>query len=454
MILVYMSSNNYYKKYLEYKNKYLDIKLQKGGDKINLDSIFAEDISKDYKDKWLKVWEEEYYTNDNKIKVHNPTVLLKDLKHRIPYTDAVIHTNNLHDGQRKLFLSEIQFLTKCLDSHTQNQVVVYAGAAPSIKAFFAIQYFPNTVWILVDPNPFKIITEAKNYKKFNQHELIKVISSNKVTTDLTDHLDKYNRGDIQKKSRIYIINELFTNDLADKLSAIKDTLFVCDIRTTILKKGPSDCDILWNLSQQWIWMTKLMPKFSYLKFRHPFYSMSKEDLTRCLSPDMKKHFDLAKSLTSIDFIKNYKDKKLEYVIGDTLVQIYAPITSTESRILVKQEDINKTQDYGKLKDFEDTYAYFNNVKRSYLIHENKYLDKKIGFDQCQDCSATTMLWNNYLKKYNLDKKSDPLKEVYKYQTFFGRPLLKNGHGRLFDKLTQDHVDTLTEDAVKVFKVIK
>jgi hypothetical protein len=436
-----MPPNKYYDKYIKYKQKYITLKRQQGGYKVNFDNIFAGDNDLEYKEQWLKIWNELTF-QDNKVIVHKPSVLFEDLKHRIPYKEnQQVITANLHNGQLKLFLSEIQFLTKCMESYTKPQVVVYAGAAPNMRALFAMQYFPNIVWILVDPNPFKIMIHPRSHK-YNQVELIKFIKSDELTPKLLDHLNKYNKGQLKKKTRIYCINELFTNDLADKLSAIKDTLFVCDIRTTFLQKGPSECDILWNLSQQWIWMIKMKSKFAYLKFRFPFGDMPKEDLVRCLTPDMEKHFELVKSLTGIDFLENYKNKKLVYVLGDIYLQLYAPLKSTESRVFVKREDLNKSKDYGTLKDYEDGFVYFNTVKRSYLIHENKYKDKKIGFDQCQDCSATVLVWDTYLKKYNL-KDSDPLKEITKYLDYFGRPLLHKCHGKLFDKVTQEQVDCLT-----------
>lgn len=59
----------------------------------------------------------------------------------------------IHWGQRKLLMSEIEFLT--LHGHKAN-LVVYAGAAPGTHISMLSEMFPQHNFILVDPSPFTV----------------------------------------------------------------------------------------------------------------------------------------------------------------------------------------------------------------------------------------------------------------------------------------------------------
>ena len=66
-------------------------------------------------------------------------------------TDASVE-KGLHFGQRKLLLSEIEFLTSIGD--VTDAIVVYAGAANGSHLPFLFSLFPATKFVLIDPAPF------------------------------------------------------------------------------------------------------------------------------------------------------------------------------------------------------------------------------------------------------------------------------------------------------------
>src|SRR5437016_2478052 len=78
----------------------------------------------------------------------------KDIPHREPYTAdrAAKKCAALHNGQVKLFLTELQFLTECLARPDTPAIVVYAGSAPSNKIAYLAELFPAVKFVLVDPN--------------------------------------------------------------------------------------------------------------------------------------------------------------------------------------------------------------------------------------------------------------------------------------------------------------
>ena len=61
----------------------------------------------------------------------------------------------IHWGQRKLLMSEIEFLLSTLPK-SQQCVVVYAGAAPGTHVRILADMFPSHLFVLVDPAPFTV----------------------------------------------------------------------------------------------------------------------------------------------------------------------------------------------------------------------------------------------------------------------------------------------------------
>ena len=79
------------------------------------------------------------------------------------------------------------------------------------------------------------------------------------------------------REHICIVNDIFTPAMATALREAvphEELFFVSDIRTNNAEKGinPDALDILWNLSQQYNWITEMKPTMSMVKFRHPFYA--------------------------------------------------------------------------------------------------------------------------------------------------------------------------------------
>lgn len=73
--------------------------------------------------------------------------------------------NVRHYGQRKLFMSELYFLTKY--GHLANQVI-YAGSAPGMHIPFLVNLFPKHNFLLIDPNKFEI-EESDRIKIINDY---------------------------------------------------------------------------------------------------------------------------------------------------------------------------------------------------------------------------------------------------------------------------------------------
>ena len=158
-----------------------------------------------------------------------------------------------------------------------------------------------------------------------------------------------------------IRTEYFTNDVAEEYyNKFKDRdfklLFISDIR-----EDTSDESIIKDNQMQIDWHKILQPDFSYFKFRCGY-----------------------------DTNRIYK-----YYKGTIFLQIYAPASSTETRIMFPKN--LETYDYN-IEDYQGKLLYFNRVIRpSYhiksIISENDY------FDHCYDCTYYSYVIKNYIKKF-------------------------------------------------------
>jgi cap2 methyltransferase len=144
----------------------------------------------------------------------------------------------IHWGQRKLLMSEIEFLTLY---GTPNRMVVYVGAAPGTHIAFLSNLFPELHFHCVDPAPFTV----------------------------------------KETDKITIVQDLFSDEMAQKLGEDHPgLLFISDIRTADWerdngrvieeKRDMLEGKVQRDMSIQKEWHTRMKPMRSMLKFRLPW----------------------------------------------------------------------------------------------------------------------------------------------------------------------------------------
>ena len=140
-----------------------------------------------------------------------------------------------HWGQRKLMLSEIEFLVHYGRPGT---VVVYAGAAPGTHTnFLAEALFPEMTFHLVDPARF---------------------TARPVP------------------GRVELRNTMFTDETAEEFAALrrsgKRVLFISDIRSMdeTMSHDEKEARVVHDMAQQANWVRTMQPAASMLKFRLPY----------------------------------------------------------------------------------------------------------------------------------------------------------------------------------------
>jgi hypothetical protein len=355
----------------------------------------------------------KYYMLRAPLRDIPPIVTLDDIPHSIQYISKMnIYRPLTHIGQRKLFLSEIQFLTDRL-SEDNDHIVVYAGAAPSNHTGYLAELFPSVKFILVDPNPFDV-RDAKP-----------VFVVPRVQRGLTIEEAR----EAVKKARdapigIYIINCYFTLEIATAIKELlKPVYFISDIRTNSGTGMPDTLDILWNLAQQYIWIDEMKPLRSLLKFRHPFYDSDMEGYDK---EPYASDFNEARR-RGLDFVSNYNSgKHLIYYDGQINIQAWPGESSTETRLDTAGL---KLHDYGNTSEYENKLFYYNKIERGLIHHVNPNADSQLGFDHCNDCSLENLLWTNYINRYKSPLKVRDL--VIKLSKITFRGLRRDYHGDFY-----------------------
>ena len=256
---------------------------------------------------------------------------------KIPYQGSKYNKITIkHIGQRKLLLSEIEFIT--LYGHLAENIV-YAGASPGTHCIVLSQMFPNHKFYLYDPLPFN--------ERLKNHPNIKTF------------------------------RELFTGDVI-KLYKNMNVLFISDIRTVdtqgVLNTYIENADeiitegIDQDMDLQYDWCINLKPKMASLKFRLPWVTREKIEKL----PDL--------------------DKKL-YLDGNIHFQSWPGKGSTEARLFT---DCTKKKIYSNI-EYEEQMAYHNTIERISLFPHTSYPEL---YDHCYDCTAELYVLEEYIKKYN------------------------------------------------------
>jgi len=113
--------------------------------------------------------------------------------------------------------------------------------------------------------------------------------------------------------------------------------------------------------------------------------------------DAEWHKIIQPDFSSIKFRCGYESEKIyNYFKGTIYLQVYAPASSTETRILFKK----KLEPYSyDINEYQGKLLYFNRVIRpSYhkksIIHDNSY------FDHCYDCTYFSYIIKNYISKFH------------------------------------------------------
>ena len=222
----------------------------------------------------------------------------------------------IHWGQRKLLISEIEFLT---EHGALSPIVVYAGAAPGSHLHQLASFFPLHKFVCFDPAPFNV----------------------------------------RLRENLITKQEMFTNDVALEF-ANQPILFISDIRAAdhdFVDGAAFQAQVSLDMHQQQHWVSIMKPAASLLKF--------------CLP---------------------YEAGATSYLSGSIRLPVWGPITTTETRLLVKGSDLSqKIYDH---RTYEENMFFFNTTMRVALFEHDCEGE---GLDHCYDCRAEVEILQQFIE---------------------------------------------------------
>eukprot|EP01084_Bolivina_argentea_P248999 416656_1 len=252
-------------------------------------------------------------------------------------------------GQRKLLMTEIQFLSNYFDLG-EKITVVYAGAAPGHHTPFLADLFPNISFELWDPASF-------HEENFHHKRIL-------VNNGCPHH---HFRSRNNKKEECCYFTDEISQKYGERVKNGENILFISDIRTADWRnQNQLDVEdfVLRDNELQFKWVKYINPLKAHLKFRCPY-------------PDRVANLD-----------------KYEYFDGILYFQPWLGPTSTEMRLVVDKKLQLKEYNIHK---YEQQLFWWNNVARQTNIN-NPYYFAQIGFINTYDCYLEAIILETYFKK--------------------------------------------------------
>jgi hypothetical protein len=285
----------------------------------------------------------------------NLDINLDDTKLQATYDATYQPLTNVHMEQRKLLLSQIQLLNEYYKTYNTNNskipLLIYVGSAPGIHLLYLHKMFPNVKFVLYD-----------NAKFFDKLKTIKDINNNNV---FEIHDNEY-------------IRDIFTNEVASELKydlTKYDILFVSDIRVSADTNDEFEQNIMDDMRKQEEWVRIIKPTLSLLKFRFPF---------------------------------NAKDN-ISYINGKLLYSIWRSPKSSESILLIHQNEINENKEYN-VQLYENNLFFNNKYTRPFAFRKafddfSKYIIDNNYYCPCYDCYSELTILKEYetiMNKMSMD----------------------------------------------------
>lgn len=334
-----------------------------------------------------------------------------------------------HHGQRKLLLTEIEFLT-----NYNMDLVIYAGSAPCEHMVVLAKMFPKVTFVLIDPNyhelrnvPFNYVyqnTKAvgrwhmqqqqkrmrssggkwlKSIKrqlraKFYKHGTFDLINPSATATlpskmnpitdawkakhyrtfiyDIMDASSKQPNG-----TKVHIIQDYLTIELCQLLKAGLDIAstqrkqegkppfrfgFISDMRSVIEGKYPMEADLVWNDALQIIALKTMRPESSMLKFHPPY--MQDDGTLRKHANVISKELTYVKDVLGLDLRASYfSGKYMGIHSSEVYLQAWAGASSSEARLIVHRNDIDKPYMHYDHVEWDNKMFYLKMI-RGYGYH--------------------------------------------------------------------------------------
>lgn len=276
---------------------------------------------------------------------------------------------NCHDGQRKLTLGFLDFISKSINhlKCTPNDIfVVYAGSS-GLASAIGSNFFPGLQMALYDPNPN--IMDFLPLKSRDQVTIHKTKTQIKWSPLMifTDKAGWFNDNTVK-----YLKNNLIPE------SKRKYVVFISDIRAET-----GEINIAHDMRSQMRWTMMLKSQMYMHKFRLPYFDDENQKKIKDLYENLEHIYPYLKPRYET-FDKKEKDNSnaILYLDGDMMIQPYGPPRTTECRLIGCPHSTKGYQfRYYNVKSIENKIALFNSLYRSYASYKKEEYNYTSSFEK-------------------------------------------------------------------------
>jgi len=251
-----------------------------------------------------------------------PDLLLVQEARRLKYFSGR-RSRNVHWGQRKLLIAELEFFTLHWDEKkVPHPICLYAGAAPGIHVPVLSKLFPAFVFHLYDPRDFEI----------------------------------------KQSEKIFLHQEFFTDEVAAQWAGRDDVFFVSDIR----RAGPEDARAA---SVELLRRLPVGAKYSKRELDTTINRIVERNIVEDMACQEKwvRLINPVESLLKfhLPYILTEKDAEgFSYLDGRVYLQVWPGRNSTETRLVPRRNEAGEF--VSRLWDplwYEEALFYHNAVVR-------------------------------------------------------------------------------------------
>lgn len=263
----------------------------------------------------------------------------------LQYTGVKNLTQDLplrHWGQRKLLLTEIDFLNQC---DQEKSIMVYAGAADGRHMPILVDMYPHVEFHLYDPRAFYRGLDGHRNIRLNPYYggAVNTSTGDKPSTQYGWFTDEVAAWYATKDGRWCNVR---AQDGTYSPGTCSTLYFVSDIRTV-----PSEEEVEINQRQQERWIRTMRPHRSMVKFRVPYPHVG-------------------------------APREYRYMDGKVRLQCWAPVRSAETRLIVEALKKGKKFPDGKWDTVthERNCAWYNWIMRTHDFSSRQLRDFGVPVD--------------------------------------------------------------------------
>jgi len=347
-------------------------------------------------------------------------------------------------GQRKLFISTLDFLIQNINPNGKN-LCIYIGAAPFENGKLLLDWFPKKLlnfWLI----------DAREINVFSSDLSSYIDDGRVVVTSGVYFDDRFAEGitkllsSTSQKDQITIFNEYFKNDttpqgnnialqnLLGMINGMNKLLFISDIRSvnTGIRNQKEDEQGVDNDNRL---QSKYLQEFADVAKNLVARVTASVNRTKDVRVDEVNDYFAACLKFRMPFPEYYKDHLIDgkfynYEKGIIRIQPWARLNSTETRLWITPDDNFELINYDA-EVYEQAMAYHNIKFRSATFGQHAFGD---SHDSCHDCHLELSILEEYVETFGNENLSleeqieDKILEMdFHFKDDKGQPVTLRGH---------------------------